>query len=286
VLARLDTTYQAGFRRVQRGEQAGCPRFTGRERFHSCTDKYKQYGNGVRLDNGVLVLARIGRSAVRWSRPVAGTSTTVPVCREADGWYVAISCADVPVHPLPLTGQQTGIDLGVESFATLATGEPVATPRIFRVAERHLRRAQRRVSRRTKGSRRRRTAVHLLARAHQRVRRARTDCHHKTALALVRQYDTISHEDVQTARRPTCSRITTWRSRSPTLGGVRSCASCRAQQQTLGRPSSRCRQRSPAKPVRAAALWCTRACPSAGIRAQTVGRACIGTIMPPSTSCA
>ncbi|HEV8190373.1 MAG TPA: hypothetical protein VGP82_02665, partial [Ktedonobacterales bacterium] len=43
---------------------------------------------------------------------------TVTICREADGWYVAISCAEVPVHPLPPTGQETRIDLGLDSFAT------------------------------------------------------------------------------------------------------------------------------------------------------------------------
>jgi putative transposase len=197
VLARLDRTYQAFFRRIQRGEQAGFPRFKGRERCHSFT--YKQFGNGARLDNGLLVLSKIGRLAVRWSRPVEGTPKTVTVSREADGWYVTLSCAEVPIRPLPRTGQQTGIDLGLESFATLADGSQIANPRIFRVAERHLRRAQRRVSRRKKGSRRRRKAAHLLARAHQRVRRARRDFHHKTALGLVRAYDTIYHEDVQTA---------------------------------------------------------------------------------------
>ena len=72
-------------------------------------------------------------------------------------------------------------------------------PRIFRVWEMHLKHAQRRVSRRVKGSHRRRKAVQLLARAHQQVRRARPDFHHKTALALVRQYDTIYHEDLQPA---------------------------------------------------------------------------------------
>jgi putative transposase len=61
----------------------------------------------------------------------------------------------------------------------------------LRVAEMALRRAQRRVSRRTTGSHRRRKAVALLARAQQHVHRARADFHHKTALALVRQYDTI-----------------------------------------------------------------------------------------------
>jgi putative transposase len=61
-----------------------------------------------------------------------------------------------------------------------------------------LKRAQRRVSRRQKGSRRRRKAIKLLAKAHQHVRRARADCHHKTALALVQHYDTIFHEDLRT----------------------------------------------------------------------------------------
>ena len=70
VLARLERTYQAFFRRVQRGEKAGFPRFKGHDRFHSCTDK--ECGNGARLDNGVLVLATIGRIAVRWSRLLAG----------------------------------------------------------------------------------------------------------------------------------------------------------------------------------------------------------------------
>ncbi len=197
VLARLDKTYQAFFRQVQRGEQAGFPRFKGRNRFHSFT--FKEYGNGARLDNGFLVVSKIGRLAVHWSRPLEGTPKTVTITQEADGWYAGFSCAEVPITPLPLTGQETGIDLGLESFATLANGSQVANPRIFRVAELNLKRAQRRVSRRKKGSTRRRKAVKLLAKAHQTVKRQRQDFHHKTALALVRHYDTISHEALQTA---------------------------------------------------------------------------------------
>jgi putative transposase len=136
---------------------------------------------------------------VRWSRPLQGTPKTVTITREADGCYVAISCAEVPIQPVPLTGEQAGIDLGLERFATLADGSQSANPRSLRVAARHRKRAQRRLTRRTKGNQRRRTAVVLLTRAHQRVRRARADCHHPAALALVRQSDPRSHEDLQTA---------------------------------------------------------------------------------------
>jgi putative transposase len=197
VLARLDKTSQAFFRRVQRGEKAGFPRFKGRNRYHSFA--VKECGNGARLENGFLVLSKIGQVSVHWSRPLEGTPKTVTISREADGWYVAISCVDGPLHPLPLTGQETGIDLGLESFATLADGTMMHHPRGYRRAERHRAKCQRRVSKRTKGSHRRRKAVRWLAKAHQTVRRQRADFHHKAALSLVRAYDTIYHEDLRVA---------------------------------------------------------------------------------------
>src|SRR5262249_28546161 len=76
VVARLEKTYQAFFRRV-------------RTRYHSFT--YKEDGNGATLDNGFLLLSKIGRIAVRWSRPLEGTPKTVTISKEADGWYVCLS---------------------------------------------------------------------------------------------------------------------------------------------------------------------------------------------------
>ena len=197
MLARLDKTYQAFFRRLKAGEKAGFPRYQGRDRYHSFT--YKEFGNGATLDNGFLVLSKIGRIAVRWSRPLEGTIKTVTISQEADGWYVCFSCADVPVQPLPETGEETGVDLGIEAFATLSDGVRIFHPGWYRKAERALKTAQRRVSRRKKRSNRRRKAVQLLAKAHQRVRRQRQDFHHKTAMALVRESDIIYHEDLRVA---------------------------------------------------------------------------------------
>ena len=133
VLARLDKTYQAFFRRIQRGEKAGFPRFTGRSRFHSFT--FKEYGDGATLENGFLVRSKIGRISVHWSRPLEGTPKSVTISKEADGWYVSISCAEVPAKPLPATGQETGIDLRIEAFATLSDGARVLTPGCYRKAE-------------------------------------------------------------------------------------------------------------------------------------------------------
>ncbi|HEV8193713.1 MAG TPA: transposase [Ktedonobacterales bacterium] len=169
----------------------------GANRYNSFT--YKQFGNGATGDNGLLVLSKIGRIALRGSRPIEGPPTSGSSSREADGWYACCSGAEVPTHPLAPTAQATGIVLGLESFAPLADGTPVDNPRCNCNAERRLKRVQRCVSRRQKGSQRRKSAVKLLAKAHQKLKRQRQrqDSHHTAALALVRQHDAIYDEDLQ-----------------------------------------------------------------------------------------
>jgi putative transposase len=197
VSLRVERTFQAFFRRCAAGETPGYPRFQGRGRYTSLT--YPQYGvhGGAVIDGGTLSLSKIGRIRIRLHRPLEGTPKTVTISREADGWYACISCADVPTTPLPPTGRETGIDVGLKVFLIAVDGVVVENPRHFRAAERRLARAQRRVSRRKKGSHRRRKAIAPLSRKHQHVQRQRCDFHHKTALALLRTYDTIYLEDLR-----------------------------------------------------------------------------------------
>ena len=77
--------------------------------------------------------------------------------------------------------------------------ERIFSPGWYRKAEQALKTAQRRVTRRKKGSHRRHKAVALLAKAHQKVHRQRTDFHHKVALQIIQQNDTIYHEALQVA---------------------------------------------------------------------------------------
>jgi hypothetical protein len=65
-------------------EDAGlCALFHASNRSTAFTDKH--VGNGATLDTGLLVLSKLGRIALRWSRPLAGTPKTVTISREADG---------------------------------------------------------------------------------------------------------------------------------------------------------------------------------------------------------
>jgi putative transposase len=84
-------------------------------------------------------------------------------------------------------------------FLVTADGDAVDNPRHFRQAEKALAKAQKRVSRRKKGSKRRKKAVKLLARAYQHVQRQRRDFLCKTTLALLRNHDAISLDDLRVA---------------------------------------------------------------------------------------
>src|SRR5262249_54405225 len=109
------------------------------------------------------------------------------------------------IQPLPETGQETGIDVGLQVFLVTATGGVTENPRHYCRAEKHLKKAQKQVACRKKGSKGRQKAVRQCAKKQQHVRRQRFDFHHTTALAPVRQYDVISVEAIQPAnlsRRP------------------------------------------------------------------------------------
>jgi putative transposase len=195
VILWVERAFQAFFRRVTAGEAPGYPRFQGQGRYNSFT--YPQYGGGAVLDGGVLSLSKIGHIRIRLHRPIEGTPKTVTISREADGWYACISCADIPAAPSTRTGRETGVDVGLKVFLITADGEVVENPRHYRKAEKQLAKAQRCVSRRIKGSHRRRKAIALLQRKHQQIGRQRRDFLHKTACALLRHYDLIYLEDLQ-----------------------------------------------------------------------------------------
>ncbi|ACL24108.1 RNA-guided endonuclease InsQ/TnpB family protein [Chloroflexus aggregans] len=191
VVRRGDRAFQAFFRRVNAGEKAGYPRCKGRDRYDSFT--YPRWGNGVKREQGRLVLSKIGALRLHNDRPVEGTPNICIIVRNADGWYAHIVC-DVAPSPLPPTGKSVGIDVGLESFATLSNGVQIANPRSYRVAERTLKQAQRRLARRVKGSNRSRKARTLLANAHLKVKRARWDFAHTIARAPVNEDDHLAVE--------------------------------------------------------------------------------------------
>ncbi len=198
VVQDLDKAFDAFFRRVKAGEKPGYPRFKGRNRWHSIG--FKEYGNGFRVDGRRLKLSGIGRVAVRWHRPTEGQIKTLRISKKAGKWFASFSCVVDEPTPLPATGKDVGIDVGLASLITTSTGERVAHPRFYRKAQRRLRVAPRRVARRTKGGKNRRKAIVMLQRQHERIGNQRKDYLNKLALTLVEQHDRIALEDLAITR--------------------------------------------------------------------------------------
>jgi putative transposase len=195
VLQRVSKAFDGFFARVKRGEKkAGFPRFRSSRRYDSLT--FPQYPKGCcLLPNGKIRVYGAGHIKVKLHRPLEGTIKTSTVKREAGRWFVCFSVV-CDAKPLPPSTEQVGIDVGLNSFAVLSNGTEIDNPRYFRNAEARLRRCQRKVARRKKGSNRRRKAVQLLQRANVHVRNQRADFAHKESRNLVNRYELIAVEEL------------------------------------------------------------------------------------------
>lgn len=191
-LKRVQKAFDGFFRRIKAGEKAGYPRFRNKYRYDSFT--FPQ--GGWKLTGDKLTLSKIGRCHLRFSRPIEGTIKTVTLKREVDGWYVSFSVECNQCRYIPKTGASVGVDVGIENFATLSTGEKIPNPQHLRQAEKRLKAAQRNVSRKKRGSHNRRQAARLLAKQHLKVKRQRLDLAHKTSLKLIRKFDDIAAEEL------------------------------------------------------------------------------------------
>jgi putative transposase len=196
-LRQLDKAFQAFFRRVKSGETPGYPRFKSSDRFNSVT--WPSDGDGCRWkpDQSLVYLQGVGHVKVTQHREVQGQVKTMQVKSEGRHWYLVLSCDEVPMRLQAPTGRSVGIDVGIASFLTRSDGEQVANPRHARVAAERLAMAQRVLSTKQRGSNNRQRAKATVQNRHRKVANQRRDFHHKTALAIVREFDVIAVEDLK-----------------------------------------------------------------------------------------
>jgi putative transposase len=191
---RVDLALKAFLRRVKAGEKPGYPRFRGRGRYDSFTYPQK----GFKIDSGKLYLSKIGNIKINLHRPIEGKIKRLTVRRAATGkWYACFS-VEIEDQPKPpwKDGSLVGIDVGLESFATLSNGEKISNPRFFREEEHELARAQRKLSKAPKGTPDRKKALKVVQRVHERISNRRTDFAHQISHRLVDQFGFIAFEDL------------------------------------------------------------------------------------------
>jgi len=176
-----------------KGRKAGKPRF----RKKSSRQSVRLTRNGFAFrDSGRVYLAKIGDVKVRWSRQLPSPPSSVTVIREPDGRYYLSFVVERAARPLPVIEHETGIDLGLDRLVVTSDGEIIANPRFLRTRLRKLARLQRAASRKQKGSANRTKANKRVAVQHRKVRNARLDHAHNTALRLIRDNQAVYAEDL------------------------------------------------------------------------------------------
>jgi putative transposase len=186
VCTRLHLAFQAFTSRVKTGEKPGYPRFRGYGRCDSFT--YPQ--SGFELRGAGLYLSKIGIVKILLHVPICGKVKTLNNDRDAVGnWYANFTC-EIDPEPLPKSEVALGIEVGLESFTTLRSGEEVPNHRFFRGDEKELAKAQRKLSKAEKGTPDRARRQHI----HQRIANRRKDFAHKRSRQLVNEYGVIALE--------------------------------------------------------------------------------------------
>jgi len=193
VANRVDKAFQGFFRRVKaKNGKAGYPRFKGFNRYDSFT--YKQAGFGWNIGNGTLKLSKIGAIKIKLHRPIKGKIKTCTIKKSPTGkWYACFSCECEP-KPLPKSERAAGIDVGLENFATLSTGEKIENPHFFKTDQKALAKAQRKLSEQKKGTPEREKAKKVVARIHERIFNRRHNFIHQISRKIVNRFGIICIE--------------------------------------------------------------------------------------------
>jgi putative transposase len=198
-LRRLDKAFNAFFRRIKNGEKPGYPRFKPKQRYYSFS-----FQQALNTEPGKVKIPKLGWVKFHEYRQLHGTIKDVLVKRELGKWFVCfqVDLGEAPkkmeVKSIPVE-RQVGVDVGLKSLAVLSTGEHIPNPHFGSKSAATLARRQRSLSRKRKGSKNRRRAVTLVAKAHKHIANQRQDAARKIAKALVERFDLICFEDLNVA---------------------------------------------------------------------------------------
>lgn len=171
----------------EHGRKTGGLKFCEPEKCNSFT--YNQ--SGFRIEDGKLWLLKIGSIKIVLHRQPINIKQ-VTVVRQAGKWYALVTCEIAkPIFKFVDVRKSVGIDIGITKFVHDSDDHETENPLFLSKMARSLRRAQRKVSRRKKGSSNRKKTRVRLARLYQRIANTRHDFLHKLSTEYANKYDLI-----------------------------------------------------------------------------------------------
>jgi len=132
----------------------------------------------------------------RKHRDILGRIISVRITKTSSGKFYLNILTERQISHLPKTGKKVGIDLGLNHFCILSDGIKIINPRQYRKKLKRLKRLQRSLSRKKKGSSNYKKAKAKLSKFHEKIVNLRNDFLHKLSKSIVKKYDFIAVEDL------------------------------------------------------------------------------------------
>ena len=146
--------------------------------------------------DGMLKLPKMQPIKMVQNREMAGVPTSVTVSKTPTGKYYASVLVEYESKEAPLNGGKIGADLGLKYFLITSDGNKYPNPRFYKRALKRLKRLQRSLSGKVKGSNNRNKQRRIVAKAHEKVANQRLDMQHKLSLQLTCENQVVAVEDL------------------------------------------------------------------------------------------
>ncbi len=191
----LEQAYQNFFKSCQgkrKGIQVKPPKFKKRHAKQSARFRV----GGFKLNGNQISLTKIGKLKIIWSRPLPCQPSSVTVIKDAANRYFLSFVVEVNQQILPESPNSVGIDLGIKTFAMLSSGEKIDATQPLKWKIKRLKKLNRNLSRKTKGSKRYEKARLRKAKLYARMKDTRKDFLHKLSTRIINENQVIVLEDL------------------------------------------------------------------------------------------
>jgi putative transposase len=184
-----------GFRNFFEG-RAGYPVFKKKHGYQAAT----YMATAFKWDGKTLTLAKMEQPLqIVWSRslPDGSKPSSVTVSKDTAGRYFVSLLVEEDIQPLQVTPKMVGLDLGLKSIVITSDGHTSGNPKFFAKDEKKLVRAQRKLSKKKKGSKNRAKARNKVAKIHARIADRGRDYQQKLSTAIIRENQVVCVESLQ-----------------------------------------------------------------------------------------
>lgn len=192
----LDKAYKNFFR----DKSVGFPKYKSKKANKFSYTTNNQNGTIYIIDNKYIKLPKL-KTLVRVKQhrqiPIDGKIKSVTINKNPSGKYYISILVEQKINELPKSQFMIGVDLGLTDFAITSDGVKYSNPKWLRKQENKIKKLQRKLSRKKKGSKNRKRARVKLAKAYEKITNQRKDFLHKLSFELINENQVICLEDLQ-----------------------------------------------------------------------------------------